>query len=131
MPTGLTQAAGWQIGVSRTLPHPTPVVWDFISSPEGIALWLGPGAALIPERGAPYRTTAGVTGEVRGYRSGEKIRVTHDATTVQVALAPTSNGARTMVRFHQEHLASAEEREQQRAHWQRIMDQVATVLARQ
>lgn len=131
MPTGLTKAAGWQVGVSRTLPHPASVVWDFISSPEGIALWLGPGAVLTPERGAPYRTTAGVTGEVRGYRSGEKIRVTHGATTIQVALGSTVNGARTMVRFHQEHLASAEEREQQRAHWQRIMDQVATVLDRQ
>ncbi|KDN87694.1 hypothetical protein KCH_05490 [Kitasatospora cheerisanensis KCTC 2395] len=59
MPTGLTKDAGWQIGVSRTLPHPLPVVWDFITSAEGIALWLGPGAVLAPDRGAPYRTAAG------------------------------------------------------------------------
>jgi uncharacterized protein YndB with AHSA1/START domain len=124
MPTGLTKDTGWQIGVSRTLPHPAPVVWDFISSPEGLALWLGPGAALAPERGAPYRTAAGVTGEVRGYHPADRIRVTHGTTTVQVALAPAADGARTMLRFHQEHLASAEEREQQRAHWQGVMDQV-------
>ncbi|MEU7183676.1 MULTISPECIES: hypothetical protein [Streptomyces] len=78
--------------MSRTLPHPAPVVWDFTSKPKGVALWLGPGAALIPERGAPYRTTAGATGEVRGYRSGEKIRVTHDATTVRSSLPPPSTG---------------------------------------
>ncbi|MFD4976270.1 SRPBCC domain-containing protein [Streptomyces sp. NPDC057611] len=131
MPTGLTKDAGWQIGVSRTLPHPAPVVWDFISSSEGLALWLGPGAVLIPERGAPYQTAAGVTGEVRGYRPEDRIRVTHGTTTVQVALAPTADGARTMLRFHQEHLASAEEREQQRAHWQHILDQAAAVLDRQ
>lgn len=69
-----------------------------------------------------------MTGEVRGYRPGACIRVAHGTTTVQVALAPAADGARTMLRFHQEHLASAEERERQRAHWQRVMDQVATAL---
>ncbi|MET8505572.1 SRPBCC domain-containing protein [Streptomyces sp. NPDC014779] len=128
MPTGLTKDAGWQIGVSRTLPHPPAVVWDFISGPEGIALWLGPGAALAPERGAPYRTADGVAGEVRGYRPGDRIRVTHGTTTVQVALAPAAEGSRTMLRFHQEHLASAEERERRRGHWQDVMDRVAAAL---
>ncbi|MCQ4205620.1 SRPBCC family protein [Streptomyces longispororuber] len=128
MPTGLTQDAGWQIGVSRTLPYPAAIVWDFISSPEGIGLWLGPGAALTPERGAPYRTDEGVTGEVRGYRPADRIRVTHGTTTVQVALAPAADGTRTMLRFHQEHLADAEERERRRAHWQQVVDQVAIAL---
>ncbi|MFC4516441.1 MULTISPECIES: SRPBCC family protein [Streptomyces] len=131
MPTGLTKDAGWQIGVSRTLPHPAAIVWDFISSPEGIGFWLGAGAVLTPERGTPYRTTEGVTGEVRGYRPGDRIRVTYGTTTVQVALTPAADGARTMLRFHQEHLASAEERERQRVHWQRVMDQVAVVLDQQ
>ncbi|SMF39973.1 SRPBCC domain-containing protein [Streptomyces sp. Amel2xC10] len=128
MPTGLTKDAGWQIGVSRTLPHPVAVVWEFVSGPEGLALWLGPGAALTPERGTPYRTAEGVTGEVRGYRPGDRIRVTHGTTTVQVALAPAADGARTMLRFHQEHLTSAEERERRRTHWQHVMDRVATAL---
>ena len=131
MPTGRTKDAGWQIGASRTLPHPAPIVWDLISRPEGLALWLGPGTVLTPERGAPYRTTAGVTGEVRGYRPADRIRVTHGTTTVQVTLTPTADGARTMLRFHQEHLASVEEREQQRAHWKCVMDQVAAALDRQ
>ncbi|MGW1323638.1 SRPBCC family protein [Streptomyces antibioticus] len=128
MPTGLTKDAGWQIGVSRTLPHPVAVVWEFISGPEGLALWLGPGATLTPERGTPYRTAEGVTGEVRGYRPADRIRVTHGTTTVQVALAPAADGARTMLRFHQEHLTSAEERERQRTYWQHVMDRVATAL---
>lgn len=128
MPTGLTQGSGWQIGVSRTLPHPAALVWDFISSADGIALWLGPGATLSTERGASYRTDDGVTGEVRSYRPADRIRITHGTTTVQVALAPTADGTRTMLRFHQEHLADAEERERQRAHWQHILDQVALTL---
>ncbi|MFD7865125.1 SRPBCC domain-containing protein [Streptomyces sp. NPDC057682] len=128
MPTGLTQDSGWQIGVSRTLPLPPALVWDFVSGADGLALWLGPGAVLAPERGTPYRTDDGVTGEVRGYRPGDRIRVTHGTTTVQVALAPAAGGTRTMLRFHQEHLAGPEERERQRAHWQQVMDQVALAL---
>ncbi len=67
---------------------------------------------------------------MRGYRPVDRIRVTHGTTTVQVALTPAAEGSRTMLRFHQEHLASAEDRERQRTHWQRVMDQVATALDR-
>ncbi|MER5475700.1 SRPBCC domain-containing protein [Streptomyces sp. NPDC002734] len=130
MPTGLTRDAGWQIGVSRTLPHPVDAVWEFVSGPDGVALWLGSGAVLTPERGAPYRTADGVTGEVRGYRPADRIRVTHGTTTVQIALSPAADGARTTLRLHQEHLASAEERERRRAHWQHVMEQVAAALER-
>ncbi|MEU0158601.1 hypothetical protein ABZ154_07070 [Streptomyces sp. NPDC006261] len=41
MPTGLTQDAGWEIGVSRTIQQPPQAVWEFITGPEGVALWLG------------------------------------------------------------------------------------------
>lgn len=128
MPTGLTKDAGWQIGVSRTLPHPPAVVWDFISGPDGLDLWLGTGADLTPERGASYRTADGVTGEVRGYRPGDRIRLTHGTTTVQVAI--TAAGGKTVLRFHQERMASAEERERRREHWRHVMDDVATALDR-
>lgn len=52
-PVGLTQDAGWEIGVSRTLPLPPSAVWDFIASPEGVALWLGEGVELPTATGSP------------------------------------------------------------------------------
>lgn len=85
--TGLTKDAGWQVGVSRTLAQSPAAVWEFISGPRGLELWLGAGARLSPEPGAPYETDAGVTGEVRGYRPGDRIRVTYGDTTVQVAVS--------------------------------------------
>ncbi|MEO7556666.1 MAG: SRPBCC domain-containing protein [Acidimicrobiales bacterium] len=128
MPTGLTKDSGWQIGVSRTLPYLPEEVWDLISGREGLALWLGPGTALSPDLGVRYRTLGGVTGEVRGYRRGERIRVTHDATTVQVSVTPANDGAATVLRFHQERMASAQERSRQRAHWQQVMIEVVAAL---
>lgn len=129
MATGLTKDAGWEVGVSRTLPHAPRDVWDFVSGPEGVALWLGAGAELTAEAGAPYATDDGVSGEVRGYRPGEKIRVTYGDTTVQVAVRPAAGG-RAMLRFHQERMSDAAGRERRRAHWQGVMDAVAAALDR-
>lgn len=40
-PTGLTKDAGWQIGVTRTLPTDLDIAWDYLLSPAGLSLWLG------------------------------------------------------------------------------------------
>ncbi|WP_436492787.1 SRPBCC family protein [Actinokineospora sp. HUAS TT18] len=129
---GQTKDVGWNIGVSKTLPHPIGKVWDFMTSPEGIALWLGEGAELSPVKGTRYETADGTVGEIRGYHEHDRIRLTlrpgdwdHD-TTMQFAMV--ANGDRTMLRFHQEWLADAEEREHQREHWQGVMDAVVEAL---
>ncbi|MCP3822908.1 SRPBCC domain-containing protein [Streptomyces sp. A3M-1-3] len=128
MPTGLTQDAGWEIGVSKTLPHPPDAVWEFIASPAGVALWLGEGARLSPEKGAAYETAAGVRGETRSYRPGDRVRVTYGPTTVQVAVSAAGPG-KAVLRFHQEHLANAEQRTRQRDHWRAVMAEVVKALA--
>jgi uncharacterized protein YndB with AHSA1/START domain len=54
---GHTQDAGWEIGVSRTVPFSRKHVWDVVTSPAGLAIWLGEGAKLEPDKGTPYETT--------------------------------------------------------------------------
>ncbi|MEE1751793.1 SRPBCC family protein [Streptomyces sp. SP18CS02] len=128
MPTGLTRDAGWEIGVSKTLPLSAAEVWDFLASPEGVALWLGADGPLPAEKGAAYVTVDGVRGEVRGYRPGDRIRVTHGSTTVQVAVSGAPNG-KAVLRFHQEHLSSAAEREERRTHWRAVLATVEEALS--
>ncbi|QGV79127.1 SRPBCC domain-containing protein [Streptomyces ficellus] len=128
MPTGLTRDAGWQIGVSKTLALPVGALWDFLASPEGVAIWLGATEGGLPtEKGTAYETADGTVGEVRSYRPGDRVRLTHGTTTVQVAVSANGPG-RTVLTFHQEHLASAEERERRRAHWQGVMRRVEEAL---
>jgi uncharacterized protein YndB with AHSA1/START domain len=135
-PTGLTQDAGWEIGVSKTLPIPVSAVWDFITCPEGVALWLGKGAQLPTEKGESYETGDGIAGELRSYRPGDRVRLTYGATTLQVAVSASASasgagagaGEKTVLRFHQEHLANAVERERQRAHWKAVMADVVQAL---
>jgi uncharacterized protein YndB with AHSA1/START domain len=130
MPTGLTEGAGWQIGVSRTLPVPLEHVWEWLVG-EGARTWLGGRVRLPTQVGEEVATAAGV-GELRGFRPLDRVRLTwrptgwdHE-TTVQVAV--TGRSGKTTVRFHQERLADAEERERQRAHWRAVMDQVEAAL---
>jgi uncharacterized protein YndB with AHSA1/START domain len=129
MPAGLTQDAGWNVGVSRTLPHPPEAVWEFIASPVGIELWLGEGAVLPaePRKGDTYSTKSGTGGEVRGYRRGTRIRVTYGRTTAQVTVSSAPDG-RAVLNFHQERMSSAEEREAQRGHWEGAMEGVRAEL---
>lgn len=128
MPTGLTKDAGWEIGVSRTLPLPPAAVWDFVVSPEGVALWLGPGVGLPTEKGESYEAGDGVTGELRSYRPGDRVRLTYGPTVLQVAVSAAGDG-KAVLRFHQERLADAGERERRRAHWKAVMTEIERALA--
>ena len=132
MPVGKTKDAGWQIGVSITVPIPVGDVWDFLVSSEGLSTWLGAGVGFEGEKGESYQTNEGTRGELRGFRPLDRIRLTwqpvdldHD-TTVQIAL--DDKGDRTRIVFHQERLADAEERERQRDHWKSIAAEVASRL---
>jgi uncharacterized protein YndB with AHSA1/START domain len=129
---GETKDAGWQIGVSFTIDQPTAHVWDRLVSLDGLGVWLGDGVELTGGPGQPYQTADGTQGEVRTYRPNDRVRLTwrpdgwdHE-TTVQVALA--DKGAKTGVRFHQERLSSAEERERQRLHWKDVAEKLRPLL---
>jgi uncharacterized protein YndB with AHSA1/START domain len=119
--------------VSKTIDRPVEAVWTFITSPAGIAIWLGEGVTVLPERGAGYETTAGVHGETRSIRELDRIRLTwrppdwtHD-TTLQLAVRSAGAG-RAMLVVHQERLADAAEREQQRRHWQGVITALVEAL---
>lgn len=130
---GHTRDVGFEIGVSRTVPRPLAEVWRYLVSPAGVATWLGEGARLGTAKGQLYETADGTSGEIRSFSDLERVRLTwrprhwsHD-TTLQLAIV--GSGDRTSVRFHQERLADAAERNEQRAHWQAVLTKVAGALA--
>lgn len=124
---GQTKDVGWHIGVSKTLPHSVEHVWALLTSRDGVRLWLG-DVELGTEKGARYETGDGTVGEIRGFHEHNRVRLTwrpadwdHD-TTVQVAVV--GHGEKTMLRFHQEWLADADERARQREHWRAVLASV-------
>jgi hypothetical protein len=102
MPVGKTKDAGWEIGVSRTVPLTIEEAWARV---EDTSAWLGEPAD-----------------DVRSVHPLDRIRVGWHGTIVQVTVRSAKTG--TTVRFHQDHMADAEERERQRAHWSGVLDRL-------
>lgn len=132
-PTGLTKSAGWEVGAQRTYHLPVETVWDFLVSADGLRVWLG-DLDELPPTGERYVTASGTRGEVRSIRPLDRVRVTwqppgRDAPAIlQVAVVSTSTG--TAVRFHQEKLASGEERSARRAALEDVLDWIGEELSR-
>lgn len=131
MSVGKTKDVGWEIGVSRTIPYPIEQVWDLLTSLDGTAIWLG-ADVKIGAAGEHYETADGTVGEVRSFHPHSRLRLTcrpagwdHE-TTVQVTV--TAAGGRTTLRFHQERLTDAAERERQRTHWRSVLDAIVEAL---
>lgn len=130
---GHTRDAGWQIGVSKTIDHPAEALWSFLTSPDGVAIWLGEDCTLDPAPGSGYETAAGVRGETRSFHELDRVRLTwqpkdwtHD-TTLQLVVRAAGEG-RARLTVHQERLANAEERERQRRHWQGVVNALVAAL---
>ncbi|MGC4936652.1 SRPBCC domain-containing protein [Kribbella sp. DT2] len=130
---GRTKDAGWQIGVSKTVDRPADEVWDFVTSPAGVAIWLGEGVTLLNEKGTGYETKDGTRGELRSFRDLTRVRLTwqpadwsHE-TTVQLTVSATGKG-KARLGVHQERLTDAAEREHQRKHWQGVVNQLVAAI---
>lgn len=132
-PVGKTKDAGWQIGVSRTMPVDVEAAWEYLTSSRGLAVWLGDGVHSPLEKGDEYETANGTRGEVRSVRPRDRIRITwqppgrSDHATVQIALRPAASGC--TFRFHTERLYDNEERELMREHWKTIAGAIEVDLA--
>ena len=131
-PVGKTKDAGWQIGVSRTIAVGLDAVWEYLTSSEGLAVWLGPGVETPLRKGQAYRTDDGTIGEIRSLRPLDRVRLTWrpanraDHATIQIALAPAKTGC--TVRFHSERLRDSDEREKMREHWKTVANAIEAEL---
>ncbi len=125
---GQTGDAGFQLGVQKAVPLGREALWDLLTSPEGLEIWLGPGTEGVVEAGQSYRASDGLTGEIRAIRPGERIRLTWQPadrpahTTLQLTLScPRNTDQRTTLRFHHEKLAGPDERNRMREHWRDVL----------
>ena len=129
---GQTSAGGFQIGVQMTLPVSTGEAWDVMMEGPGRDVWLGTADDIEFRKGERYRTSEGVSGEVRSIVPGERVRLTWDSpelahpSTLQVTIVPS--GEKASVRFHQERLSSLEERERMREHWRDVLKELSQCI---
>ncbi|MFZ5911050.1 MAG: SRPBCC family protein [Chloroflexota bacterium] len=127
--TGKTKHTGFQVGVRRTFPVSLEQAWQFLTSREGIEIWLGDVNDFHLVKGEAYHAKDGANGEVRVVNRHENIRITWQPgqwrlpSTIQVRLIPSGRD-KTVVSFHQEKLPDATAREQMLIHWTSILDEL-------
>ncbi|MCD1257590.1 SRPBCC domain-containing protein [Paenibacillus athensensis] len=121
--TGQTAAAGFQIGVRKTLAATREQLWNWLLSRQGLGHWLGELDELPLESGLRYETEEGVTGEVRVVKLQEQLRLTWQPpgwlapSTVQIRLLAAAED-KTTLSFHQEKLRDAAARERMKQRWE-------------
>ena len=112
---GQTAGAGYQIGVTKTLPISKKQAWDLVMSPAGKKLWAG----------------RGVKTEKRTGREGEFMRMTWESavlkepSVLQLRVGDRETSRGTCISFHQEKLSSGAERERMRRHWKDVLTKLA------
>ncbi len=128
---GKTATVGFEVGVQKTLAVTPRRAWSLLMTPPGRDLWLGKLARFRLAKGAAYETAEGNKGQVRSLTAGKHLRMTWSAaggtrgkapSTLQIHFVPSGDG--TSIRFHQEKLASASERERMRQRWRRVLEQL-------
>ncbi|MGP7817326.1 SRPBCC family protein [Niallia sp. 01092] len=123
---GQTKSVGFQVGVRRTFPISQEKAWEFITSEEGLNLWLGESTSIILKTGQKYITKTG-TGEIRVVKPLQQLRLTwkkeewERPSTVQVRIiSKVSN--KTTISFHQENLSDKNVREEMKLYWEKVLE---------
>jgi uncharacterized protein YndB with AHSA1/START domain len=126
---GRAKDGTYQVGVRRTFATSPQEAWDGLTSPAGLAIWLGGEVSLV--KGESYQT-AEAAGQVRVVAPGSHLRLTWQpagwpaASTIQVRVLPAAGGATVSV--HQERMPGAAERESMHRRWSNALDRLAALL---
>ncbi|MFF2090568.1 SRPBCC domain-containing protein [Paenibacillus sp. NPDC058174] len=132
----MTAAAGFQVGIRRTLPVSREQAWAFITSTEGLSLWIGQLPKLELTVGETFKSDEGVTGQLKVVKPLHQLRLTWQPkdwdrpSTLQIRLL-SDKPDKTTISFHQEQLDHAARREQMKQHWENVLTIIAERAGRQ
>ncbi|TCZ80755.1 SRPBCC domain-containing protein [Paenibacillus albiflavus] len=126
---GLTAKAGYQVGVRRTLPISQEQAWAFLTSDEGLKLWIGTVSSMSFSEGETFQSTEGISGQFRVVKPYQQLRLRwekrewREPSTLQIRLL-SNQLDKTTISFHQEHLDHASTREQMKLHWENVLSAI-------
>lgn len=131
---GQTASVGFQVGVRRTLPISPERAWTFLTSPEGVKLWLGEVPPLAYRVGETFESKEGISGEFRVVKEIQQLRLRWRkkdwafTSTLQIRLLPTNSG-KTTISFHQEKLDHSKTRDEMKKQWEAVLKAIAEKIA--
>jgi len=134
-PVGLTEKAGWQIGLRRTIAVPHKFLWDVLVSSNGLNIWLGDHATLKLVKGAKYQLKDGTYGEVKVFHPESHLRITRKPldsdydrpSTIQVRVV--DKGEKSVLVFHEENLPNQKERYARKEYYSGVVEQIKSLVS--
>jgi|GEM_PF-3640264 len=128
---GEASGAGFEFGISRTMPASPEEAWAFLTTGPGLEAWAGVGVEVELKKGASQQMH-GKRIEVRGLTPGVRLRLAKTAPgipqrTFQMSVTPAPDG-RCSVRFHEERLPGVAARRKAERKWNEIMDEIGVML---
>ncbi|RNB82128.1 SRPBCC domain-containing protein [Brevibacillus nitrificans] len=123
---GLTASTGFQIGVRRTLPISPEQAWEYLTSAEGLKLWIGTVSPLSFHEGETFHSSEGISGQFRVVKPHRQLRLRWEkpewgeSSTLQIRLL-SNQPDKTTISFHQEGLDNSLTREQMKLHWEGVL----------
>jgi uncharacterized protein YndB with AHSA1/START domain len=130
---GKTKAAGWQVGVRRTLPVPAESVWDFVTGPAGMHILVGEavttGDVQQQERKSETHIRYTLATVVRHSHLRMRWQLPHwqSHSILQIRVIPTGP-EKTVLAMHQEKLADESTRSVMKLYWQNKIADIAEAI---
>lgn len=123
---GHTASAGFQVGVRRTFPISPEQAWEFLTSSEGLQLWIGNVSILKFNEGETFTSDEGITGQFKVVKPFRQLRLKwgkkgwNKPSTLQIRLI-SDKPDKTTISFHQENLDHPNTREQMKLYWEDVL----------
>ncbi|RVU00616.1 ATPase [Mucilaginibacter limnophilus] len=130
--TGETKAVGFEVGARKTFDISLQKAWDFLFSDEGLALWLGNIAVENLSKEAEIKS-GDVSGTIKVVKPYSHIRMRwkradwDNTSTLQVRVLDAKGKA--TISFHQEQLQDSKQRDEMKAHWQKVLEKISAKLS--
>ncbi len=130
---GKTKDAGWQIGAQKTFGVDHKTAWDFMFSPDGVKVWLGDCDFDGLEVGKSISNGDGITAEITVFKPYSHVRMKWKkkewANVSRLQVRVMNSNGKAVIAFHQEMLDGAAQREEMKAHWHAVLNQLGREVA--
>ena len=123
----------YSLVVTKSVRIDSKKVWNFLTSPEGLSLWLRPLSEFEVKPGQSFEAEGGYFGEIRTVKKYSRVRLTFqdtewsDSTTVQLTLVARLKNS-TMVAIQHEKLKTARLKSEFRERWRKGIDEALQTL---
>lgn len=128
---GRTKYTGYQVGARKTIAADPNIVWEFLTTADGLKLWLGRVPFTHLAQGFSFELPDGTHGRIR-VLSDSHVRLSWQPpgwlrpSIIQLRVIP-SNG-KSVIAFHQEHLPGPDERNERKAFYKKTLETLERIL---